>query len=103
MSSSQPPTADAATATTMKPPNEPLSSSLPNHLFLSPFLPEDFSPTAYLNPSLPAYSPHYHSKPAPHSSSHHNSLGTLHTAASSLLSELDANLNRLQATLSGLT
>ncbi|EPS45607.1 hypothetical protein H072_423 [Dactylellina haptotyla CBS 200.50] len=58
---------------------------------LQPFLSDAFSPTAYLNSTLPPLSP-----PAA-------SLQLLHSTATDLLSSLDAHLNRLQTTLSTLT
>ncbi|KAK6336627.1 hypothetical protein TWF718_009423 [Orbilia javanica] len=67
---------------------------------LQPFLSDSFSPTSYLNSTLP---PLPLSSTSSSSSSPTASLQKLHTTATTLLSSLDAHLNRLQSTLSTLT
>ncbi|KAF3275120.1 hypothetical protein TWF132_003005 [Orbilia oligospora] len=66
---------------------------------LQPFLSDSFSPTSYLNSTLPPLS----ATAVISSSSPTVSLQKLHTTATTLLSNLDAHLNRLQSTLSTLT
>ncbi|KAK6507398.1 hypothetical protein TWF481_005831 [Arthrobotrys musiformis] len=67
---------------------------------LQPFLSDSFSPTSYLNSTLPPLST---TTTTTSSASPTVSLQKLHTTATTLLSNLDAHLNRLQSTLSTLT
>ncbi|KAK6343248.1 hypothetical protein TWF730_010844 [Orbilia blumenaviensis] len=66
---------------------------------LQPFLSPTFSPTTYLNTTLPPLS----TTTIISSSSPTVTLQKLHTTATTLLSNLDAHLSRLQSTLSTLT
>ncbi|KAF3935900.1 hypothetical protein ABW20_dc0103944 [Dactylellina cionopaga] len=75
------------------------SSSLLSDPTLQPFLSDSFSPSAYLNSTLPPLS----ATSVISSSSPAVSLQALHSTATSLLSNLDIHLNRLQSNLSTLT
>ncbi|KAK6537685.1 hypothetical protein TWF694_011859 [Orbilia ellipsospora] len=66
---------------------------------LQPFLSDSFSPSAYLNSTLPPLS----TTSVISASSNTVSLQTLHSTATDLLTSLDVHLNRLQSTLSTLT
>jgi len=103
---STPPTATATQDAVISTSTPSQSSSLTSDPLLSAFLAQDFSPSDYLNRNLPQLSVNGSTSSGVLSQTKDEDplpLANVHSKANTLLSTLDASLNKSQATLTTLT